>query len=783
MAASSIAETSRPVRAALIAGASFLCAVVLLLLADLAVGGLGALGDALQRWGPMACGFVATAGTVTRVVVIERDRRAWLPLALGLGCYTLAWALWSAIWSDDADPPTPTVADALWLCFYPAAYATIAMVLRRSFVRAPASMWLDGLVAALTLAAAGIAVIYVPVFHEAVRSDLDVGIQAAYPVGDLAFVVLILAIVAMSGWRPGARWLLIGGAMLVWFLGDAINLDTIAGGGALPGGLPTVFWCVGIGLLGAAPWVAPRTLEGLRVEGLRMLLVPAGFSAVALGLLAADRITPLNGITAGLALAAVAVALARTALTLREIQLLADARHESLVDELTGLPSRRHFHRRLEAVLREAEADDLPCALLIFDLDRFKELNDTLGHGAGDTLLALVGRRLRERLDRGALLARLGGDEFAVLLPPGSDVDAAMRAGRKVVEAIAKPFAIDGLQLDVGVSVGIALYPDHATEDGELLRRADVAMYLAKGSGGGVALYDPRRDLHTRDRLALGQQLRAGLDRGEIEVAFQPKVDPQLGRVLGVEALVRWQHPQHGLLMPPDFLPLAEKSGLMGRVTRVVLDGAIAQLARWRARGLDLTVAVNLAVADLADESLPDAVAQTLAHHDVPPTCLTLEVTEDGVIADPAAAAAMLDAIARLGVKVALDDFGTGWSSLAHLRRLPVAELKIDRSFVHDMVRDEDDAAIVRTTLDLARSLRLRVVAEGVEDDETWALLAALGADAIQGYVLSRPLPAAQIDAWLAARRDGAIARCAVPGTPSSTHGGDATTTPLRFRL
>jgi EAL domain-containing protein (putative c-di-GMP-specific phosphodiesterase class I) len=249
-----------------------------------------------------------------------------------------------------------------------------------------------------------------------------------------------------------------------------------------------------------------------------------------------------------------------------------------------------------------------------------------------------------------------------------------------------------------------------------------------------------------------------------------------------MEALVRWQHPQHGLLMPPDFLPLAARSGLLGRLTRTVLDGAIAQLAQWRASGLDLTVAVNLAVADLADDALPKDVARTLARHDVPPTCLTLEVTEDGVIADPEAAAAMLDAIARLGVRVALDDFGTGWSSLAHLRRLPVAELKIDRSFVRHMVRDEDDAAIVRTTLDLARSLRLRVVAEGVEDDDTWALLAHLGADAIQGFVLSRPLPAAQMDVWLAARRDGAIARCRVPGTPASTHRAEMTT-PLRFRL
>jgi EAL domain-containing protein (putative c-di-GMP-specific phosphodiesterase class I) len=245
---------------------------------------------------------------------------------------------------------------------------------------------------------------------------------------------------------------------------------------------------------------------------------------------------------------------------------------------------------------------------------------------------------------------------------------------------------------------------------------------------------------------------------------------------------VRWQHPVHGLMMPPDFLPLAGRSGLMPKLTRTVLDGALAQLARWRADGLDLTIAVNLAASDLLDPDLPRDVARLLAERDVPPTCLALEVTEDGLIADPEGAAATLDAIGRLGVRIALDDFGTGWSSLAHLRRLPVAELKIDRSFVTDMATDDDDAAIVRTTLDLARSLRLRVVAEGVEDDETWRLLADLGADAIQGYVLSRPLPAAQIDAWLASRREGSIARCPPPQQPTSTYASEDDT-PLRFRL
>jgi diguanylate cyclase (GGDEF)-like protein len=787
MAVSSVAELPRGPRAALLAGAVALAAVVALLGADALVGLGGAASAGLHRWAVSACALLATGATVARVVVVERERRAWIPLAAGLGAFAVGSLLWAALWRGDGAAPIPSPSDVCWLAFYPAAYATIAMLLRRSFVRAPASMWIDGLVAALTLAAAGTAVVYAPVFDDSVHSAAGIGIQTLYPLGDLVFVVLTLAIAAMSSWRPGARWLLIGGGMLCWFVADVLNLNGVAGGDVDAAGAADLFWCAGMGLMALAPWQRISAPEGLRVEGVRVLLLPAAFSVVALGLLVADRIVALNGITAGLALAAVAVALARTTLTLREFQLLADARHESLTDELTRLPSRRHFHRRLDTVLREAEAEDLPFALMIFDLDRFKELNDTLGHGAGDTLLQLVARRVGEAVGRGGLLARLGGDEFAVLLQPGAGRDAAARVGDAIVAAIRRPFAIDGLDLDVGVSVGIALYPDHATGDGELMRRADVAMYLAKGSGGGVALYDPARDLHTRDRLALGQQLRQGLERGELEVYYQPKVDPQLGRVLGVEALVRWQHPTHGLMLPPDFLPLAARSGLMGAITRAVLDAALGRLARWRADGLDLTVAVNLAAGDLLDPDLPRDVARMLAARDVPPPCLALEVTEDGLLADPEGAAATLDAIARLGVRVSLDDYGTGWSSVARLRRLPVDELKIDGSFVAGMATDEDDAAIVRTTLDLARSLRLRVVAEGVEDDDTWALLAQLGADAIQGYVLSRPLPAAQIDAWLAAHRDGGVARCAVPGTPSSTHpvddAPDGSTTPLRFRL
>jgi diguanylate cyclase len=770
-------ETSARVRLALTVGAALLAVLVAAILAD-AVAGLGPLGPSLHRWAAPAASVLAAASALLRVATVERERRAWLPLTTGLTSYALAWLLFASVWGAGGDAPLPSPADALWVAFYPAAYATIAMLLRSSFVRAPASMWLDGLLAALAFAAIGVAVIYAPLVHRAAGPALGVASQVFYPLADLLLVALVLGVIAMSGWRPGRRWTLLGAAMLCWFVGDTINLSQAASGTTVAPAIALSVWCAGLGLLAIVPWQRPESPEGLRVEGLRMLLAPSIFSLVALATLAAGQVHPSNVVTQLLALGAVAVALARTTLTLREVQLLADARHESLTDELTGLPSRRHFHRRLDTALRQAEVDEVPVALLIFDLDRFKELNDTLGHGAGDTLLQLVARRVHESLGRGALLARLGGDEFAVLLPPGQGREAGLRAADRVMEAVERPFEVEGLELDIGASVGVALYPEHAHDDGELLRRADVAMYLAKGAGGGVAVYDPDRDLHTRDRLALGQQLRAGIERGELRLFYQPKVDPQLGRVLGVEALVRWQHPAHGMLMPPDFLPLAGRSGLMPRLTRKVLAAALAQLARWRADGLDLTLAVNLATSDLLDPALAEDVARLLAEHDVPPTLLCLEVTEDGLIAEPERAAATLEALSELGVRIALDDFGTGWSSLVHLRRLRVDELKIDRSFVIGMAADEDDASIVRTTLDLGRSLRLRVVAEGVEDEETWTLLADLGCDAIQGFVLSRPLPAGQIDAWLSARREGAVARCTPPGQQATF-----APTPGRYRL
>jgi diguanylate cyclase (GGDEF)-like protein len=424
-------------------------------------------------------------------------------------------------------------------------------------------------------------------------------------------------------------------------------------------------------------------------------------------------------------------------------------RHEADTDQLTGLANRRAFLRRLDTALRHAGKDDRSVALLMIDLDHFKELNDTMGHHTGDLLLQQVGPRLRQALREADTLARLGGDEFAVVLTDLPDRDTAERVAQRIRALLAEPFLLEELAMHVSASIGIAQFPEHANDGGTLLQRADVAMYQAKQAGTECELYDASRDIHSRERLALVGDLRRALHDNEFEVHFQPKADLRTGRVDAVEALVRWQHPERGLLAPGQFIPLVAQSGLIRPLTRYVLDATLAQAATWRRAGHDIKVAVNVSAPDLMDARFPDHVLAALTRHAIPPERLQLEITEDTIIADPER---MLDVLARLsevGVGLSLDDYGTGRSSLAYLKRLPIQELKIDRSFVMHLTADSQDATIVRSTINLAHSLRLRVVAEGVETAEAWAQLGDMGCELAQGYLVSRPQPAAALDALL----------------------------------
>ncbi|EMF54134.1 MULTISPECIES: bifunctional diguanylate cyclase/phosphodiesterase [Streptomyces] len=424
---------------------------------------------------------------------------------------------------------------------------------------------------------------------------------------------------------------------------------------------------------------------------------------------------------------------------------------EQLRDPLTGLPNRQWLLERTWTALDDAERIGARSALLLIDLDRFRSVNDTLGHLAGDRLLLQIADRLRVALPRGAEAARLGGDEFAVLLPVADSTTSASRVARNLVAALGSPLDLDGLTLVLEASAGLAVFPDHALDAEGLLRRADVAMYQAKRDRTGVEVYESKRDSNTPDRLGLLGDLRRALDAHEVELHYQPKVRFD-GQVAGLEALVRWVHPERGKVPPDEFIAIAESSGLMPHLTEYVLDTALGQVARWRAQGLHVPVAVNVSPRDVHTPGFAGAVAARLARHGVPAGALQLEITEHVLLEDPQRAADTLAGLTGHGVKMSLDDFGTGYSSLVHLRRLPVSELKIDRSFVARLAIDSEDAAIVRCTVDLAHSLGLLVVAEGVEDDETWERLRDLGCDAVQGWLVAAAMPAEEATAWLRAR-------------------------------
>jgi diguanylate cyclase (GGDEF)-like protein len=431
--------------------------------------------------------------------------------------------------------------------------------------------------------------------------------------------------------------------------------------------------------------------------------------------------------------------------------------HQAFHDALTGLPNRALYHDRVAQALRAAKRDRTHVAVMVMDLDRFKEVNDTLGHQCGDALLLQVGRNLAGAVREGDTVARLGGDEFGILAPAVGDANGALVLAERLRVALEQPHEISGVEVDVDASIGIALYPRDGEDVDTLVRHADIAMYVAKETHE-PALYEPQHDHYSSQRLALVAQLRRAIAQREITVYYQPQADLRSGRVRSVEALVRWEHPEHGILAPDRFVPLAEHTGLIRALTSHVLDIALAQCREWRDRGLDLGVAVNITGRDLLDLRLPDEVAELLGRWGIEPARLELEITENTVLTDPIRARQVLLRLSELGVRLAIDDFGSGNSSLGYLKRLPVNVLKIDKSFVLNMLDSDDDAVIVRSTIDLGHNLGLEVIAEGVETEIVRGRLEGLGCDVAQGYYLSRPAPPDQVEELLAGNDAGARA-------------------------
>jgi diguanylate cyclase (GGDEF)-like protein/PAS domain S-box-containing protein len=426
-----------------------------------------------------------------------------------------------------------------------------------------------------------------------------------------------------------------------------------------------------------------------------------------------------------------------------------ELQHMALYDSLTDLPNRTLLRDRLDHALHICEREKSQLGLLLLDLDGFKAINDTLGHHMGDELLRGVAQRLAGLLRKSDTIARLGGDEFAILLPKVSGRDWAECIADRCLAVLVEPFEINDLSLEVGASVGIALYPDHAQEASRLMQCADVAMYLAKQKPENIAHYDAEQDHHTVRHLTMKGDLRHAIDENVLDLHFQPKIDIASGMIVGAEALLRWEHPTYGFQNPEEFVALAEKTGLIRPLTAWVLERGFAQQAAWRDEGFDFNLAVNLSTRNLHDQDLPGLIDGLLDKWELDRARITLEITEGAIMLDPDRALETVKALDALNVRLSIDDFGTGYSSLSYLKRLPVDELKIDKSFVIHMIEDESDAVIVRATIDLAHNLGLQVVAEGIEEQAHLDYLQGEMCDTGQGYFISRPMPAAAFPDWL----------------------------------
>lgn len=713
----------------------------------------GALQDAVY--------LLAALLVVARAWLVREDRGAWLLMGAGLCAYAAGTVYWIAFLAPLNPPPYPSAADAMWLAYYPFAYAAVVRLLRARRSRISAAAWLDGLIAS-ACAAAFASVMFLTGFAGGGGSAFSVVVSVAYPVADIVLAGVLLGAWALSGWRTERLWTLLLAGMGINSAANGIHAYEMASGLHLPSGLTDLLWSIALAVIVAAAWQSPRPASERRPVGALVgVALPAALACAALALLlfgswrSSDALPRTSSILAAVATMA---AIVRILLTVRTVEALADARRQARTDDLTQLPNRRTFLETLDRRLHRRDPQAV-MAVGIVDLDRFKEINDSFGHHLGDRLLQLVAGRLAEAVGTHGVLARLGGDEFAVLLPD-ADADRARSIADGMLTALRRPFDLGQIALHIDASIGVAAFPEQGDDRGTLLRHANSAMHQAKNAHSGVTVATGGADDDSgRQRLTTLEELRAGLGRGELTLHYQPQTLVETGAVVGVEALVRWNHPTRGLVYPDGFLPLAEHAGLMARLTMQVLEIALAQCRAWRDDDLHLTVAVNLSASNLQDPDLPGYVADALARHGVPPEALHLEITEEVLMRDAARATEVMAELRAMGIRLAVDDYGTGYSSLAYLHALPVDDLKLDREFVAHCDTDPRSAAIVKSTVELAHNLGMRMIAEGVENEAALDRLREWDCDLVQGYHISRPQAPDKLTDWLRQRQVSGVAR------------------------
>jgi diguanylate cyclase (GGDEF)-like protein len=705
-----------------------------------------------EGFSPLIDGWLQGGAYVTAALVVSLrpllsriDRAIWCWMAAAVLSRALGFVLFLAVVRTEQPSPYPSVADAAWLAMYVYLLGGLVGLARLRTRGLSLSLVLDGTVGALAAAAVAVALLYrsVVALMAPGTPGGEVAVDLAYPVLDLMLLVVIIALLMIFGSRtPPAVWALATG-IVVFAVIDGVFVYQSATGTFRPGTLLSSAALMAMAAVALAAWL-PDDKPANRREPLPNVVLPALFALVCLGLLvyATRRQVPVLGVL--LAGAGVAVAIARTGMSFRAVRSLAEHRREARTDELTGLANRRAFDERL-ARATAARPPEGRLAVLAIDLDDFKAVNDTLGHHYGDELLRLVAPRLRQVVRSEDTVARLGGDEFAVLLA-GADAERAAQVAERLRAGFRRPFRLGPRAQTVSVSVGIAVAPDDGQEPVELLQHADLEMYETKRGRSGRARHHGALHAAGRARLETTDRLRRAIDDGELVLHYQPQVSLQTGTVVGVEALVRWQHPEAGVLLPAAFLPQAESAGLMPMLTRAVLAQAVRQGALWHGAGNPVTVAVNLSVTNLLDPQFPGLAIALLADAGMPGSALELELTEDLFMADPARARTAIRTLLEAGVSLVIDDYGTGYSSLGYLRDLrDIRGLKLDRSFVTHMDADPRAEAIVESTVTLAHSLGMAVVAEGVETAPVRDRLAALRCELAQGFLFAPAQPADEV--------------------------------------
>ncbi|MDT5012941.1 MAG: diguanylate cyclase [Mycobacterium sp.] len=682
-----------------------------------------------------------------RAVRVTTERWAWALLAAGLA----ASAIGDVVYAGWVPPgQSPSIADPAYVAFYPLMYAGLLLLMRNVLRQVPVSVRLDTLVCGLTAAAVGAALAVGPISSAASSATATVLVGLVYPWGDLLLVAVAAGMLPIIGWRRDFRWIVLLCGLTISALADTVYLFETSAGAYRVGTSLDVCWPAAALLVAMASWLPPSEAPRRIKPGRGSYAVPVICTAAGLSVavLANDSRVAVALATLGL----VAIA-ARFSVTYRDESVVTQARAHAMTDELTGLPNRRALAVSLTAASANGSSSAnrrARCALLLLDLDDFQEINHHFGRHVGDELLCRIANRLSRTVREPAQLVRTGGDEFAVLLEDGQDLPAVRAYAGALLESLNAPFPLDQITVQVDASVAIAMCPGHCDLPTELLTLVESAMPQAKIAKSKIGVYNSADELQRHDGSGLADELSAALPTGQLTCHYQPKINARDGSVHSVEALLRWQHPTRGLLLPGAFLPAAERAGLMRQVTNFVIDLALTQIRSWRDRGMELAVAVNVSTSNVIDLDLVDTIERLLEVHDVSPAMLMLEVKESTLATDSVRSRRTAAAMRRLGVRISLDDYGTGWSSLARLQDVSIDELKLDRVFVARLAGDPRSIAIVRSTVALAHSLGADLVAEGVEDEVTLRALKRFGCNITQGYVHSPPLPADELEAWLA---------------------------------